>query len=195
MIKPTLPSTSRRRRVLWLGCFVCLAWVTVRWIPAAVHDVREARWSLKSRMAMLVRSREELGAAAGLEDSATMLKTTLAAQVTRVVTSGNEAQANDALTGLVSTVIANTNAKLNRTERVTDSTARGYLRRVTLLVSFESDIGGTIAVLRALAEELPVINIGSVTIMAADPNAPRSEPEVLTVELEVLGWYLANEGI
>ncbi len=189
-----MPTSARRKRLLWAACLASMAWLVLKVVPAVIHEVRNAQWSLEDKVTLLARGLEELKSVEGMEDSATALRTALVAQAARVVTSGNVTQANDALVGLVSSVVTRANARLNRTEPVTDSAARGYLRRVALLASFDSDIGGAIAVLRSLAEESPVVVVESITIMAPDPNPPAGEPEVLKVEMVVRGWYLTRQG-
>jgi hypothetical protein len=180
----------RKHRVLIWGSVVVAAWLFVHAIPELVHKTQDARWGLRDRVALLERSRAEVAETGRLQDSATILKSRLVDQAPRLVAGGGDAEASDAMAGLLNLAVSRGNGKVTRSEPVADSATRGLLHGVTQLVGFETDAAGLLNVLRNLAEGGTTLIVKSLDILVADPNAPPTSAELLRVELVVRGWYL-----
>lgn len=184
-------NTQRRRRpLLWASGIVIAAWLLLGVAPGLVSSIREARWKLADKVSLLDRSRADLSARTGLEDSAGVLKEQLLTQAPRLVSGNSPAEAADALAGLVSIAVERGDARLTRSESIADSTTRGLLNQVRMLAAFDTDVRGMLAILRSLAQEVPILSVESLNVMVADPNAPAASAELLRVELVVRGWYL-----
>jgi hypothetical protein len=179
-----------RSVVIWGGGLVALSWLVVHVLPGLLHGIETARWNLIDRVALLERSRAELAQGVQLQDSANALQARLIAEAPRLIAGGADAEASDAMAGLLSLAVSRGNGKLSRSEPVADSATRGLLHGVTLLVGFDTDAAGLLSVLRNLAEGRTTLTIESLTVMVADPSALPSSAELLRVEVVVRGWYL-----
>jgi hypothetical protein len=180
---------SKHRVLVWGGAIIA-AWLALRAIPGLVHEIRESRWELRNRVALLERSRAEIAQSGRLQDSAATLKARLVAQAPRLVSGDGDAEASDVMAGLLSLAVSRGNGKVTRSVPVPDSATRGLLHGVTLLVGFDTDVAGLLGVLRNLAEGGTTLTIESLNVLVADPNAASSSTELLRVEIVVRGWFL-----
>jgi hypothetical protein len=188
-------TTTRQRRTLTWGAWIVIGtWLLLRGAPSLVATIREAHGSLRDQVSLLERSRSDIVEGAAVQDSAARLKGRLVAQAPRLLAGNGPAEAADALAGLVSLAVSRGNGKLTRIEPVADSTARGLLRRVSLIAGLDADVRGLTAVLQRLATGDPVLTVESINVVVADPNAPAAAAELLRVELVVHGWYLPHAG-
>ena len=96
------------------------------------------------------------------------------------------------LSGRLTLAASRNQAKLERTDQLTDSLVAGRLRRVRVRTALESDIRGVMGFLRAIELGDAVLSIEDVRIVAADPNSGEQVPEILRVEVTVTGWFLAH---
>lgn len=177
--------------LIW-GVAIVMVWLVLRAIPGLVHEIQGARWGLRDRISLLERSRAEVTRSGRLQDSAIILKARLVAQAPRLVSDGGDAEASDAMAGLLGLAVSRGNGKLTRSEPIADTAMRGLLHGVTLLVGFDTDASGLLSILRNLAEGGTTLTIESLNVMVADPNAPETVAELLRVELVVRGWYLTR---
>lgn len=189
-----MTQTRQRRTFTWGAGIVIGTWLLLRGAPSLVAAIRDAHGSLRDQVSLLERSRADIAEGAAVQDSAARLKARLIEQAPRLLSGNGPAEAADALAGLVGLAVSRGNGKLTRIEPVADSTARGLLRRVSLIAGLDADVRGLTAVLQRLATGDPVLTVESINVLVVDPNAPAATAELLRVELVVHGWYLPQAG-
>lgn len=188
-------SRRSRRQKLKLGAAAVIAiWLIGRGFPSLIGAIGDAHWTLSDKVALLERGRAEVISQKGLEDSAQVVRDTLAAQAPRILAGTGRAEAADALVGLVNVILTRANARVTRTEPIADSTTQGLLHGARVLAAFEADVQGALGVLRELAESMPSVSVESLRLLVADPAAPTESAEVLRVELVIRGWFLEEGG-
>src|SRR5205807_5506198 len=96
------------------------------------------------------------------------------------------------LSGRVNLAVSRSQGKLERLDPVADSGTVGRLRRAAAHVAFESDIRGFAAFMRVVDGGDAALSVSDVRIVAPDPASSEHQPEVLKVEVTVVGWYLGK---
>jgi hypothetical protein len=76
---------------------------------------------------------------------------------------------------------------IQQTTQERDTIVALPFRRARIRVAFQADSRGLLGALQALAAELPVLTVNSLSVKTQDPA---SNPEVLDVEVAVTGWYI-----
>lgn len=184
---------GRDRRALMLGGLVVgIAVAGLRLAPWGWRSASEARAGLVARAELLGRMRAEIVSAAALEDSGAVVRDRMAALAPTLLTGGTRSEATADLGVRLSAAARRNRVKVSRSDPVPDSADAGALRRVVLRAAIESDTGGLLALLQALAQESAVLVVGELRTAVADPHVERSQPELLHTELTVQGWYLTG---
>lgn len=185
--------TSRDRRVVIAGAAVILgAILGLRVVPWAVANTLAARRSLEDQATLLARARAELGALPQLRDSAAVLTRALVALAPRLLDGANDVEASAALAAQVNHAATRAPARLDRVEPMPDTATAGRLARARVRASLETDVRGLVSLLRTLEAGDALLGIERLKVLSADPATPERRPEILRVEVVVVGWYLAN---
>lgn len=183
--------TSRDRRAVLIGGLAVAAGVFgLRVLPWTVRRATTAHESLRERAALLARTREQLAALPELRDSAAVLARALLGAAPHVLSGATSAEAGADLSGRIALVASRAPAKVNRLEPVPDSSTPGRLGRARVHASFETDVRGLVAFMRAIDAGAEVLTFDEIRIEVPDPGAAGRGPEVLRVEVTISGLYL-----
>ena len=181
--------TSRdRRAVVWGLAIVALAVVSLRVVPWLAGQIERNREEAISDVGRLARMREEIAGAKALEDSAVAVRARMERLAGRLLVGEREAEAQADLRSRVEAAVSRNRVRLLRMESLPDSTAAGSLRRASVGVSIQSDNGGLLRFLAALAGDSAAVVARQVSVIAARPRAAAG-PEVLDAEVVVGGWF------
>jgi hypothetical protein len=187
--------TERDRRALVLGGLaVAAAVVVLRILPWGVRRVVAAERELGQRAALLGHTRAQLEQVGAMEDSVAQVTHAVGAVAPKLLSGNSRAEAGADLAARLNGIASRHQVKLERQDQRPDSGAAGWLRRMVVRVTVESDIRGIAGLLRALAAGDAALSVEQLNIVAADPGAPSTGPEVLKGELTVTGWYLEGRG-
>ena len=185
--------TSRDRRAVLVGGAIVLGAVLgLRVVPGAVSASLAARRGLDMQATLLARANAELDALPRLRDSAEVLTRALVALAPRLLDGGTDVEASADLAARVNHAAARAPARLDRLDPLPDSATAGRLARARVRIALETDVRGLVTLLRALEAGDGLLEIEQLDVRSADPAAPDRRPEILRVELEVVGWYLTN---
>lgn len=183
--------TSKDRRVVIVGGAVILAAVLgLRVVPWAVSNALAARRSLEEQATLLARARAELGALPQLRDSAAVLTRALVVLAPRLLDGASGVEASADLAARLNHAATRAPARLNRVEPLSDSVTAGRLARARVRAAFETDVRGLVSLLRMLEAGGAALTIERLEVVSADPATPERRPEILRVEIVVVGWYL-----
>ena len=181
-----------RRALLFGGAMVLAAVVALRVAPWGIARAVAAEGELRERATLLARARADLADAPLLRDSAGVLTRAVIGLAPRLLSGDTPTEALADLSGRLTLAASRSQAKLERTDQLADSTAAGRLRRVRVRTALESDIRGVVGFLRAIELGDAVLSIEDARILAADPTSGEQVPEILRVEVTVTGWFLAQ---
>jgi hypothetical protein len=183
--------TGRDRRVLLAGgSIVAAAILVLRVLPWGVRRAIAAERGLREQAALLAHTRADLAQAPILGDSAAQLTRALAGLAPKLLTGDTRAEAAADLAGRLNLVAARQQVKLERVDQLPDSQRAGRLRRLGVRINVESDIRGITGLLDGLARGDAALSIDALRVVAADPGAAGSGPEILKGEIIVSGWFL-----
>jgi hypothetical protein len=172
------------------GAVILGAVLGLRVAPWAVSKVITARRGLVERATLLARARTELDALPRLRDSAQVLTRALVALAPRLLDGATDAEADADLAARLNHIAARAPARLDRLDPLADSATAGRLARARVRVALETDVRGLVALLRGLEAGDGLLGIEQLDVRSADPAAPERRPEILRVELVVVGWFL-----
>ena len=181
--------TPRDRRALRLGFAAVGLALAARLGVIAAARVWDARERLDARVELLARMRADLREAPRLQDSAEAVRRKIGGLAGEVLAPGTEMEAAASLSSLVSMAADRGHLRVSRSETMPDSARAGPARRVSVRASLESDTGGLVGFLSALASGAAVLTVGELSV-AADPPPSPSAPELLHTDVTVRGWYL-----
>jgi hypothetical protein len=182
---------ERDRRALILGGSVVIGAVFVlRVLPLGMRSALAAEAGLRQRAALLARARADLAEASGLRDSAVQLGQALVGLAPKILSGNSAADAVADLSGRVNLAASRNQAKLERVDPQTDSTVASRLHRVALRAAFECDIRGLVGMLQALTFGKAALAVRELRVTAVDAGFADKNPEVLRVEMTVVGWFL-----
>lgn len=185
--------TERDRRALILGGSVVIGAVFVlRVLPWGMRSALAAEEGLRQRAALLARARAELAAASVLRDSAVDLGQALVGLAPKILSGNSVAEAAADLSGRVNLAASRNQAKLERVDPQADSTVAGRLHRVALRAAWECDIRGLVGMLQALTFGKAALAVRELRVTAVDAGSVDRSPEVLRVEMTVVGWFLES---
>lgn len=183
--------TARDRRALILGgLVVASAAVALRVLPWSVKHATSAYTALREHAALLARTRDELASLPKLRDSAAVLTQALLAIAPQVLSGSTSAEAGADLSGRINLVATRAPAKVNQLDPLPDSIGTGRLGQVRLHAALETDVRGLIALLRSIDAGDAVLELEELRVEAPDPAGSVRGPEVLKVDLTVVGWYI-----
>jgi hypothetical protein len=168
--------------------FVAL-WAALKVGPWAIGGFTEARWRLADRTRLLEQSRSMVLREPAIRDSATSVKDAIVALAPRLLSGGTQAEAADALGGLVNRAADQSNARLTGTSPEADSVQVGMLRRVAVRAAFDCDIRGLVSLLGFFAAQETLVLTDALRVVAEDAVAQGDGPEVLHMEVTLRGWY------
>ena len=185
--------TPRDRRALLVGgAAVFGALVMLRVLPWTVAAVGRLRERTAQQSAAASRARAVLAVAPAARDSLTRVLNAIVALAPQLVDVHSAAEAQASLSALVS-LAANRHglkvARLDPLPPLPDSSA-GVFRRVTVHAELEGDVAGLAGLLRAVETSEPLLSVVSLAVSAPDPYAHPNAPEVLHLEIDVMGYYL-----
>lgn len=181
-----------RRAVIVGGVIVLSAVLGLRVVPWAVSNALVARRSHEEQATLLARARDELGALPSLRDSAAVLTRALVALAPRLLDGGNDVEASADLAAQVNHAATRAPARLDRVEPLPDTATAGRLARTRVRAALETDVRGLVSLLRTLETGDALLGIERLEVVSADPATPERRPEVLRVEVVVVGWYLRD---
>jgi hypothetical protein len=176
------------------GLAVAGAVLVLRILPWGVRRVVTDERDLRQRAALLANTRAQLAQVDVLGDSTAQLTRALGTVAPKLLSGNTPAEAGADLAGRLNLIATRRQVKLERQDQRPDSGAAGWLRRMVVRVTVESDIRGIAGLLRALASGDAALSVEQLRIVAADPGAPNTSPEILKGELTVTGWYLGGRG-
>jgi hypothetical protein len=183
--------TLRDRRTLLIGGLViAVAVLGLRVLPWIVRRASGAHAMLRERAVLLARTREELASLPTLRDSAAVLSQALVALAPQVLSGSTAAEASADLAGRMNLAASRAPAKVSRLDPLPDSGGEGRLGRAVVHASLETDVRGLVAFIRAIDAGDEVLVLDELRIEAPEPGAADRGPEVLRVEVTVVGWYI-----
>lgn len=185
--------TSKDRRAVIVGGAIVLGAVLgLRVVPWAVSSTLTARRSLKEQATLVARARAELSALPLLRDSAAVLTRALVALAPRLLDGANDVEASADLAAQVNHAATRAPARLDRVEPVPDTATAGRLARTRVRATLETDVRGLVSLLRTLETGDALLGIERLEVVSADPATPERRPEILRVEIVIVGWYLGS---
>ena len=183
-------SQGDRRAVVLGGAVVIAGVLLLRVLPWAVQNVRVDLVDLRERSALVARAHLDLASVTDLRDSAATLTQALVVLAPRLLTGSTAPEAGADLSERINLAVSRSQGKLERLDPVSDSGSAGRLRRAAAHVAFESDIRGFAAFLRAVEGGDAALTVSQVRVVAPDPGSPERQPELLKIEVTVVGWYI-----
>ncbi|MGH7526893.1 MAG: type II secretion system protein GspM [Gemmatimonadales bacterium] len=186
--------TGRDRKALMVGgAVVGLALLVLRVGPWGWRTVQETRAELQARAELLGRVQADVRLAAGLEDSAGVIRARMAALAPKLLAGGTAGEAAADLGSRLAAAAERHSVRVSRTDPVADSVVQDRLGQVVLRAALESDTRGLFGLLQAVGEETAVLVADDLRIAVADPHVPGDRPELLRTELTLRGWYLPGK--
>lgn len=186
--------TPRDRRALMLGAIAILAAVLLlRMVPWGMRRVIITEQNLRQRATLLGQTRLHLEGVGAMEDSIALLTRALATLAPKLLSGSTAAEAGADLAGRLNLIASRHHIKIERQDQRPDSVTAGWLRRLVVRIAVESDIRGIASLLRALAGGDAALLVEQIRIIAPDPGALNTGPEVLKGEFTITGWYLAGQ--
>jgi hypothetical protein len=171
---------------------ILAAMLGLRVEPWAVSSAVTAHRGLQERAALLARARAELDALPRLRDSAAVLTRALVALAPRLLDGANGVEASADLAAQVNHAATRAPARIDRVEPLPDTATAGRLARTRVRAALETDVRGLVSLLRTLETGDALLGIERLEVVSADPATPERRPEVLRVEVVVVGWYLRD---
>jgi hypothetical protein len=172
------------------GAVILAAVLGLRVVPWAVSKAVAGRRSLEEQATLLARARAELGALPSLRDSAAVLTRALVVLAPRLLDGANDMEAGADLAAQMNQAATRAPARLDRVEPLPDTATAGRLARTRVRASLETDVRGLVSLLRTLEGGDALLGIERLEVVSADPATPERRPEILRVEIVVVGWYL-----
>jgi len=184
--------TARDRKALIGGAGVVLtAVLLLRVLPAGLRGVAAAREHAADRLSTLARSQDAVRQMPALRDSLALALAGVVALAPRLLDGRTRAEATAALAALVSLQAGRNGLKVLRLAPTADS-AGGILQPVQAQAELEGDAAGLTAFLAAVERGNPLLSIPTLAITSPEVVARPGSPEVLHIEVEVRGWFLAR---
>ena len=181
--------TLRDKRALAMGgALVLVAVLVLEVFPWVVRSVVALRSRALAQAATLARAEDVLVREPEVRDSLTQVLSRVVALAPKVVDGKTGAEAQASLSGLVSLVANRQQLKVVRLDPLPDSTA-GAFTRVAMHAELEGDVAGLTLFLKAVETGDPLLTVMALSVMAPDPN---SRTEVLRIEMDLAGYYLAR---
>jgi hypothetical protein len=185
-----LAVSPRDRRALLFGGGVMLgAVILLRAVPWAGRSVLALRTRASDATATLVRARAVLDGVPALRDSLPPTLNGIVALAPQVLDGRTRAEAEAALSDLVSLAARRHALLVVRVDPVPDSGGR-VLGRATLHAEVEGDVAGLTQFLRAIETGEPVLTVPALSVQALETEGRAGGAERLRIEATVSGFYL-----
>lgn len=192
--------SSRDRRALALGVVAIAGSVAVvRGVPALRHWSDASVSSAREVVAEARRAEASVQAWAALRDTMYARSERFFALAPALLDGASAATAGATLASLVSGAAAAADAKLGsvqvRSDTATRDSSGGPPRtfaRVSVRASLTADVRGLSKILLALERGLTMLTVEQLTVTQPEPGADGTRPEVLQVELAVVGLALVG---
>ena len=186
--------TPRDRQALRLGGLVVLgAFMALRAVPWLWREGSWLAGRLGAERAYVAHADSNLARIGALADSTHRLTERVAALAPRILSGETRTEATAALAGLIGHLAVESGARLDATAPVADTASAGTLRRLSMDVTVESDVRGLSQLLGRLATIAPVLACTRIRVTTGDPLGASGGPEVLRIEMRVVGWFLERE--
>lgn len=184
--------SARDRRALFVGTgVVAIAVLTLRVLPTAARTWRGYRDKTLAEATTLARAETTLVQAPALRDSVTRTVAAILAMAPALVDGRTPADAQASLQGLVTLAATRHRLKVLGFTPLPDSAA-GVLGRVAVHVALEGDLAGVADFLATVETGPTLLSVPAVALEAPNPSPEAGSPEVLHVELDVAGLFLAR---
>src|SRR5437667_1535184 len=181
--------TSRdKRAVLAGGALIIGAVLLLRVVPWVGRSVVGLRSRALAQAATLARAEDALAREPEVRDSLAHVLGRVIALAPKLVDGKTSAEAQASLSGLVSLVANRQHLKVVRLDPLPDSAA-GAFTRVAMHAELEGDAAGLTRLLKDVETGDPLLTVMALSVMAPDPN---SRTEVLRIEMDLAGYYLAR---
>lgn len=192
--------SSRDRRALALGLVAITGtFLMVRGIPALRHWSDASVSSAREAVAEARRAEASVRASVALRDTMHARSERFVALAPALLDGASAATAGATLASLVSGAAAAADAKLAsvqvRTDAATQDSSGGPPRtfaRASVRASLTADVRGLSRILLALERGLTMLTVEELTVTQPEPGADGTRPEVLQVELAVVGLALVG---
>ena len=183
--------TPRDRRAVTLGlALVGLGVLALRVVPYGATQVQALRDRVMDDAATLATARRQVAGAAGLEDSARLLRKRLDGLASALLSGRDGAEAWIDLSGRIGRAASRHGVTLIQAAPQPDTGKVGLLRRLTATAQIQSDLRGILAMVAELERDTVVLLVSELRISAADPRALATVPEILQAELYLRSWFL-----
>jgi type II secretory pathway component PulM len=181
---------ARDRRALTLGGAAILGAVVVfRLLPWTVRSVFALKAEATERVETLGRADDVLRGASAARDSLARALGEVVALAPRLVDGHTAAEAQAALSGVVSLSAGRNALRVLRLDPLPDS-ATGAFGRVALHAELEGDVAGLTRFLKTVEVGDPLLTVRALSVQAPDPPGRPNVPEQLKIEATVAGLYL-----
>jgi len=185
----------RDRRAVWMGLgIVVLAVLGLRLVPARARSMRGLGEQLEVQRRLVAETEAAVTELPALEDSARSLKQKVGLLGEKILTGQTEAEAVADLQGRLGLLAARNQVGLTGVAGIPDSLRAGSLRRVTAVVTLETDTEGLAGLLADLMASRVTMVPERVQISVTNP-AGLTDSEVLRVELTLSSWYLPQRRV
>ncbi len=184
--------TRRDRRALVIGGTVLVIAALGRGLPIALGALDRLQQEVADRSASVDRMQANVREVNALADSAADVRRRFVALAPSVLTGRTDAEAVADLTGRLNMFVAAHAASFDRADAIPDSARMGWLRRVTVRLTLESDLRGVMGALAAVERDPAVLVIRTIRLAAPDPASPETMPEIVKAEATISGWYLTR---
>jgi type II secretion system (T2SS) protein M len=181
------------RRLLAIGgAAVAVLLLGLRVMPAGARAIGRLRESTREKRRLAEESRVLLAATPALEDSLRLALRALVETAPYLIDGRTDAEAGASLQALLNTRVEAAGMHLVRSDAVADS-APGAFRPVRVRAQLEGDVRALARLLGAIEGGSPLLSASMLAVTSADPIARPGAPEVIRVEVEVVGWFLPRE--
>ncbi len=178
-----------RRALIWGATAVLGAVLVLRVLPGAVRSTLALRADAAERLETLARADEVLAAAPAARDSLARAFGEIAALGPRLVEGRTPADAQAALSDLVSFTASHNALRVVRLDPLPDSAA-GAFGRAAVHAELEGDVRGLVRFLKAVETGDPLLTVRALSVQAPDASGRPTAAEHLRIEATVAGLYL-----
>ncbi|HET7602824.1 MAG TPA: GspMb/PilO family protein [Gemmatimonadales bacterium] len=181
--------TSRERRLMVVATSLVACAFFLRMTPGLLRRWHRTSSEFDQQASLFARLRDEVRSVEATSNRADSVRRHFIALDTAILAGQTEAEASASLSAQLNLAADRAGALLQQAVPVTDSTAAGALHRVTAHATFAGDTRGIARILQSLAEDPVAMGVRTIRLVAPDPGSPDGVAEMLSLELDVSGWY------